>query len=68
MSVIRIAISELIGMFIDDGSLAALAVILILAVTAAIKLAALPPLIGGLLLLVGCLAILAYSVRRAVKR
>jgi uncharacterized membrane protein YgdD (TMEM256/DUF423 family) len=68
MTVIRIAISELIGMFIDDGSLATLALVLVLAVTAAIKLAALPPLIGGVLLLIGCLAILAYSVRRAVKR
>jgi len=68
MNVIRIAISELIGMFVDDGSLAALALLLILAVTAAIKLAALPPLIGGVLLLLGCVAILAYSVRGAVNR
>jgi hypothetical protein len=68
MNVIRIAISELIGMFVDDGSLAALSLLLILAVTVAIKLAALPPLVGGVLLLLGCLAILAYSVGRAVKR
>jgi hypothetical protein len=68
MSVIRIAIAELIGMFVDDGSLAALAVILIVAVTAAVKLVALPPLVGGVLLLLGCLAILVYSVQRAVKR
>jgi hypothetical protein len=68
MNVIRIAISELIGMFVDDGSLAALSLLLILAVAVAIKLAALPPLIGGVLLLLGCLAILAYSVGRAVKR
>jgi hypothetical protein len=68
MNVIRIAISELIGMFVDDGSLAALSLLLILTVTVAIKLAALPPLVGGVLLLLGCLAILAYSVGRAVKR
>jgi hypothetical protein len=68
MTVLRIAISELIGMFIDDGSLAVLALLLILVVAAAIKLAALPPLVGGALLLLGCLAILTYSVRRAVKR
>ena len=68
MTVIRIAISELIGMFVDDGSLATLALVLILAVTAAVKLAGFPPLAGGCVLLVGCLAILVYSVRRAVKR
>jgi hypothetical protein len=68
MNVIRIAISELIGMFIDDGSLAAFSLILVIVVAGAVKLLALPPLIGGLLLLLGCLAILVYSVRRAVKR
>ncbi|MDE1992406.1 MAG: hypothetical protein KGI75_07870 [Rhizobiaceae bacterium] len=68
MNVIRVAISELIGMFIDDGSLAAFSLILIAAVAGAVKLLALPPLIGGLLLLVGCLVILTDSVRRAVKR
>jgi hypothetical protein len=67
MNVIRIAISELIGMFIDDGSLAAFSLILVIVVAGAVKLLALPPLIGGLLLLLGCLAILVYSVRRAVK-
>ncbi|MDL2400364.1 hypothetical protein [Rhizobium mayense] len=68
MNVIRIAISELIGMFVDDGSLAAFSLILVIVVAGAVKLLALPPLIGGLLLLLGCLAILVYSVRRAVKR
>jgi len=65
MNVLRIALNELVGMFIDDGSLALLALILIAAVTAAVKLLALPPLIGGILLLIGCLAILVRSVRRA---
>jgi hypothetical protein len=68
MTVLRIALSELIGMFIDDGSLATLCLILILVVTGAVEFLAMPPLAGGLLLLVGCLAILLYSVRRAVKR
>ncbi|MBB4566159.1 hypothetical protein [Rhizobium leucaenae] len=68
MNIIRIAMSELIGMFIDDGSLAAFSLILVIVVAGAVKLLALPPLIGGLLLLLGCLAILVYSVRRAVKR
>ncbi|MEZ2220018.1 hypothetical protein [Rhizobium sp. RCC_161_2] len=68
MSVIRTALSELIGMFIDDGSLATLCLILVAAVAGAVEFLALPPLIGGVLLLVGCLAILVHSVLRAVKR
>lgn len=65
MNVVRIALKELVGMFIDDGSLALLALILIAGVTAAVKLLALPPLLGGILLLIGCLAILVRSVLRA---
>lgn len=68
MSILRTAISELIGMFIDDGSLATLCLILVAAVAGAVELLGLPPLLGGVLLLVGCLAILVHSVLRAVKR
>jgi len=68
MNVIRLILRELVGMFIDDGSLATLALVLIVAITAAVKLLALPPLAGGILLLAGCLAILLYSVRRAARR
>ncbi len=68
MNVLRIALAELIGMFIDDGSLATLCLILILVIAGAVEFLVMPPLVGGLLLLVGCLAILLYSVRRAVKR
>jgi len=67
MNVIRLVFKELVGMFVDDGSLALLALILIALISAAVKLLALPPLIGGLLLLVGCLAILLESVRRAAR-
>jgi hypothetical protein len=65
MTVVRLVVKELVGMFIDDGNLALLALILIAAVTAAVKLLALPPLLGGAVLLIGCLAILMQSVRRA---
>lgn len=68
MNIIRVVFSELVGMFVDDGYLALLALILIAAVTAAVKLLALPPLPGAYLLLGGCLAILLESVRRAVRR
>ena len=68
MTILRLILRELVGMFIDDGSLATLALVLIVAITAAVKLLALPPLAGGVLLLLGCLAILLYSVRRAARR
>jgi len=68
MNILRQIVQELVGMFIDDGKLALFAVILIAAITAAVKLGALPPLLGGILLLVGCLVILTHSVRRAALR
>lgn len=68
MNIVHIAIKAFVGMFIDDGSLALLALVLIAGVTAAVKLLALPPLLGGIVLLIGCLAILAQSVRRAALR
>jgi hypothetical protein len=68
MKVLQLIVKEIVGMFIDDGSLALLAVILIAAVSAAVKLTALPPLLGGVALLVGCLVILLESVRRAARR
>ncbi|MBZ9710996.1 hypothetical protein LB543_30295 [Mesorhizobium sp. ESP7-2] len=67
MNVLRLVAREFFGMFVDDGSLALLALVLVAAVTAAVKLLALPPLLGGALLVVGCLAILLQSVRRAAR-
>ncbi|MET3579124.1 hypothetical protein ABID19_002149 [Mesorhizobium robiniae] len=67
MNVIRLAAREFIGMFVDDGNLALLALLLIAAITAAVKFLALPPLVGGILLLIGCVAILVQSVRRAAR-
>ena len=67
MTMIRLVFKELVGMFVDDGSLALLALILIALIAAAVKVLALPPLIGGLLLLVGCMAILLESARRGAR-
>ncbi|RTL92669.1 MAG: hypothetical protein EKK31_33395 [Hyphomicrobiales bacterium] len=64
---IRLVFNELVGMFVDDGNLALLALILIALVAAAVKVLGLPPLVGGLLLLAGCLAILLESTRRAAR-
>ncbi|MER9882991.1 hypothetical protein [Mesorhizobium sp. M0118] len=67
MNVIRLAAKEFFGMFVDDGSLALLALVLVAVITTVVKLLALPPLLGGGLLLLGCLAILLQSVRRAAQ-
>jgi hypothetical protein len=64
MTILRIIWEELIGMFIDDGALALFALALITTVSVAVKFAGLDPLVGGGLLLVGYLAILAESVHR----
>ncbi len=68
MSVIGLVSKEFLGMFVDDGNLALLALMLVAAVAAAVKLLALPALLGGALLLVGCLAILLQSVHRAARQ
>ena len=58
---------EIVGLFIDDGALALLSLILIALVAGLVALAGLPPLLGALALLVGCLLILADSVRRGCR-
>jgi thiamine transporter ThiT len=68
MNIVRAILSELVGMFVDDENLAIHAIALIAAVALAVKLASLPPLFGGLLLLVGCIAILLDSIRRGARR
>jgi uncharacterized membrane protein (UPF0136 family) len=68
MKAIVAALREIIGMFIDDGLLALMAVALIAILTVAVKLLALPSLWGAALLLIGSIAILATSVLRAARR
>ena len=67
MNMLKTIVDEIIGLFVDDGMLALLCVVLIAVVTGAILLLGLPGLWGGALLLVGCIAILAWSVVRATK-
>ena len=68
MNVVRLVFSELIGLFIDDGSLALFSLILVAAVAGLVKFARLPPLWGGVLLLIGCIAILMESILRAARK
>lgn len=68
MNIIAGIIKELVSLFVDDENLAIHCVVLIAAVAFLIALAHLPALIGGALLLLGCLGILFDSVARAVRK
>jgi Flp pilus assembly protein TadB len=67
MNALRTAFAELVGLFIDDGALALAVLVLVGVVAAAVRWAGLPALTGGVLLLAGCLAILAESLHRAAR-
>jgi hypothetical protein len=68
VTVLRTALAELVGMFIDDGRLALTLVALIALVTLLVKIAVIGPLAGALLLLAGCIVLLAESVYRDARR
>ena len=67
MNVLTAIAREVAGLFIDDGALALLSLVLIAIVAGLVELAGLPALLGALALLVGCLLILADSVRRGCR-
>ena len=67
MNAIRATWASFVGLFIDDGSLALAIVVLIALDTTAVKVGWLAPLGGGILLLVGCIALLLESVTRAAR-
>ena len=58
---------ETLGMFVDDGAMALQATLLIAVVAGAVKLLGLPPLLGGVLLLIGCLIVLGLSLWRKTR-
>ncbi|MBB3392770.1 hypothetical protein FHT82_005559 [Rhizobium sp. BK275] len=68
MSILKIAFKELTGMFIDDGALALFSLLLVLGVGLAVKSGLIGPTAGAVLLIAGCLAVLAESVTRAARR
>lgn len=65
MKLLRLIWDEIIGLFVDDAALALSCVVLI-ALAVALGLAV-PPIYAGILLLAGCVAILGWSVWRAVR-
>ncbi|CAN7149015.1 hypothetical protein LJR231_000060 [Phyllobacterium sp. LjRoot231] len=68
MNILRTTIQELIGMFIDDGALALWSIVLIGLIAAAVEFVGLSGFAGGILLLAGCILILAESTYRAAKK
>ncbi len=69
MSVLREVLAELFAMFVADARLSAAVLLLVGAVAALLSLAeGLDPLVGGGLLLLGCLGLVIESVRRAARR
>lgn len=68
MNLITNIVKEFFSLFVDDGSLALWSLVLIGVVCGAVKFAGLSPLLGGAVLIVGCLVILATSVHRAARR
>jgi hypothetical protein len=67
VNALRKTFDELVHLFVDDGSLAAFALVLIVLVLGAVKVMDVPPLYGALVLLVGVVAILVESLGRAAK-
>lgn len=67
MKLLTMIFNEAVGLFVDDGNLALYALLLVIAVGVLVKVFALPPLDGGLVLLIGCIGILADSVRRGAR-
>lgn len=68
MNLLKMMWDETFGMFVDDGALALQAVVLIGAVAGAVKLLGLSPLLGAVMLLVGCLAALGLSLARKTRQ
>ena len=68
MGNLRAVLAELLSLFVDDGNLALLTVLLVAAVALTVIIQ--PQLAAPLwpILPVGCLAILAYSVLRSQRR
>lgn len=68
MSLLRDILSELLGMFVADARLTAAILATVLAAAALIAATAAPPLVGGVFLLVGSIAVLVVGVRREARR
>ncbi|SOC21574.1 hypothetical protein [Rhodobacter maris] len=67
MSILKDVLADLASMFVADARLTG-AILALVAVAAMLVWAGLPSLVGGAVLLVGCLAVLVLAVRREAAR
>jgi len=68
MNTVGAALRELLGLFVDDGALAAEILAVVMLAAAAAALVPDVPLAAGAILLLGCLGVLMASVARAARR
>ena len=67
MNALRRWADELLGLFVEDGSLA-LAILAVVAAAAILASAAAPAILVGLLLFGGCLAVLVENIERTDRK
>ncbi|MEI6098187.1 MAG: hypothetical protein WCS20_07790 [Alphaproteobacteria bacterium] len=68
MTWLKLVWDELLGMFVDDGALALQAAVLIAIVAVCVKGLGLNPLLGGIVLLLGCVVVLGLSLGRKTRK
>ncbi len=68
MKAIVATLSEIVGLFVDDGSLALAIIVFVGIVAALVKWALIPGPIGGALLFFGLVAILGENLWRSARR
>jgi Flp pilus assembly protein TadB len=68
MNILKDVASELFSMFVSDARLTAAILAIVLAAAALIDVVGAPRLVGGGVLLAGCVAVLVLSVRREARR
>lgn len=67
MTILKDVLAELIGMFVGDARLSVSILIVVAIAAGLIDLAGASPIIGGVALLAGCLAVVFFAVLRAAK-
>lgn len=67
MTILKDVLTELIGMFVGDVRLSFSILIVVAMAAGTIDLAGTPPIVGGAVLLAGCLAVVIFAVLRAAK-